>query len=180
MWLQSAHSLRLKQLLQPPSYRLQPSRPPPHSTTVIQNTGIYTHIHTTLFQWCIKRGLLIDVYARQASASKNEVHAHTSSAGMSIKNQDATRSSLHPQSCAGHQAAWAGARATKRYSSWIFDFHLFSKKKIYLSLLMMFYREIKKMSEWLVLIGYFLNSIIHVWLQIIRPQLSHMSSIELA
>ena len=99
--------------------------------------------------------------ARQASASiqtnKQKMKALTSVSAserglacpkkpktqQQLTSADATAdSSLHLQS-AGHQAARAGARASKHYSSRIFDFHLFSIKKIYLSLLMMFYREIK-------------------------------------
>ena len=76
----AVHSLRLKQLLQPPSYRLQPCRPPATALYYYSHTKhrhLHTHTHYTIPMMYKKR--IIDWCIRQAGQrfKKNEVHAHT-------------------------------------------------------------------------------------------------------
>ena len=90
-----------------------------------------------------KRGLLIDVYRRAGQRFENERAVTSASAGLLVHKPKTQQQQLAP-SVSGHQAARAGARASKSVNhleSLISIFFL--KKKIYLSLLMMFYREIK-------------------------------------
>merc|ERR1712008_434367 len=83
-----------------------------HYNITTRITPTHQHTVTNTIPMMYKRGLLIDVYRRAGQRFKNEHAVTSASAGLLVHKPKTQQQQLAP-SVSGHQAARAGARASK-------------------------------------------------------------------